>query len=161
MKVDSGERQPGRRANWWKRLPGGPGGIRRLGSFAVVGAISTAGFVVLYSVGRAGLGPQAANLLALSLTMLFNFVANRKYTFAATDGPLHVQGGQYLAVYGLGLAASSGMLHLGLQLTGEPGRAIETAIAVGAGAVATLIRFALLSVWVFRPPGADITGGIP
>lgn len=143
------ERSPG----FWPRVfAAGRGGARRFGSFAVIGAISTVAFAVLYTLSRTVVGPLGSNFIALSLTMLFNFLANRKYTFGATDGALHVQAVQYLAVYVLGLAASSGVLHLGLQVVTEPARALETLIAVGAGGVATVIRFLLLSAWVFRPP---------
>jgi len=133
------------------------GGFRRFASFAVVGAISTAAFVVLYTLARAVVGPLAANFAALSLTMLFNFAANRSYTFRATQGQWPVQGARYLAVYVLGLAASSGVLHLSLQVVSEPPRTLETLIAVAAGGVATVIRFLLLSAWVFRlePPGGS------
>lgn len=137
---------------WPKVFAAGRGGAARFGSFAVIGVISTGAFVALYALGRTLMGPMAANFAALSLTMLFNFAANRKYTFAATHGPIHVQAVQYLAVYVLGLAASSGVLHLGLQVVTEPARAVETLIAVGAGGVATVIRFLLLSAWVFRRP---------
>jgi putative flippase GtrA len=151
------ERPPG----FWPRVLGaGRGGARRFGSFAVVGVISTGAFVALYALGRTLMGPMAANFAALSLTMLFNFAANRKYTFEATHGPIHVQTVQYLAVYVLGLGASSAVLQASLSLASEPGRLLETAIATGAGGVATVIRFLLLSAWVFRRPPAR-AGGIP
>jgi putative flippase GtrA len=123
-----------------------------------VGAISTAAFVALYALGRTLMSPLAANFAALSLTMLFNFAANRKYTFEATHGPIHVQAAQYLAVYVLGLGASSATLQVSLSLVSEPGRILETAIATGAGGIATVIRFLLLSAWVFRRPPARVTG---
>jgi putative flippase GtrA len=112
--------------------------------------------VALYALGRTLMAPMAANFAALSLTMLFNFAANRKYTFAATNGPLHVQAVQYLAVYLLGLGASSAVLYLGLQVVRDPARPVETVIAVAAGGVATVIRFLLLSVWVFRARTAGV-----
>jgi putative flippase GtrA len=143
------ERSPG----FWPRVFGaGRGGARRFGSFAVIGAISTVAFVVLYTLSRTVVGPLGSNFIALSLTMLFNFLANRKYTFGATDGALHVQAVQYLAVYVVGLGASSAVLQASLSLASEPGRMLETAIATGAGGVATVIRFLLLSAWVFRRP---------
>lgn len=154
MSIDTlhdGERPPG----FWPGLFATVrDNARRFGSFAVVGVISTGAFVALYALGRTLMGPMAANFAALSLTMLFNFAANRKYTFQATHGPIHVQALQYLAVYLLGLGASSAVLHLGLQVVQEPARPVETLIAVGAGAVATVIRFLLLSVWVFRARAA-------
>lgn len=147
------ERSPG---FWPGVFAAGRGGARRFGSFAVVGVISTGAFVALYALGRTLMGPIAANFAALSLTMLFNFAANRKYTFAATHGPIHVQAVQYLAVYVLGLGASSAILQASLSLVSEPGRILETAIATGAGGVATVIRFLLLSAWVFRRPPARV-----
>ena len=137
---------------WLGAYPGGK--YRRFISFAVVGAISTAAFVALYALARTMVGPLAANFFALSLTMLFNFAANRKYTFRMTQGAWPVQGVQYLAVYLLGLGASSGALHVSLTLVSEPPRPLETLLAVAAGAVATVIRFVLLSIWVFRPARA-------
>ena len=151
----------GRPPGFWPRVfAAGRGGARRFGSFAVVGVISTGAFVALYALGRTLMGPMAANFAALSLTMLFNFAANRKYTFEATHGPIHVQAVQYLAVYVLGLGASSAILQASLSLVSEPGRILETVIATGAGGVATVIRFLLLSAWVFRRPPARV-GSIP
>lgn len=140
---------------WPRVFVAGRGGARRFGSFAVVGAVSTGAFVALYALGRTLMGPMAANFAALSLTMLFNFAANRKYTFEATHGPIHVQAVQYLAVYALGLGASSAVLQVSLSLVSEPGRVLETAIATGAGGAATVIRFLLLSAWVFRQPAPE------
>lgn len=57
-----------------------------------------------------------------------------------------------------GAGASSAVLHLGLQVVDEPARTFETALAVGAGGVATIIRFLLLSIWVFRPKAVPGTG---
>jgi putative flippase GtrA len=151
----------GRPPGIWPRVfAAAPGGARRFGSFAVVGVISTGAFVALYALGRTLMGPMAANFAALSLTMLFNFAANRKYTFEATHGPIHVQAVQYLAVYVLGLGASSAILQASLSLVSEPGRILETGIATGAGGGATVIRFLLLSAWVFRRPPAR-AGSIP
>jgi len=136
---------------FWPRVMGrGRDRARRFGAFAVIGFISTGAFVVIYAIARMGMAPLGANFTALSLTMLFNFAANRKYTFEATHGALHVQGVQYLAVYLLGLGASSAALHLSLMVFDDPARVMETLIAVAAGGVATVIRFMLLSAWVFR-----------
>lgn len=131
---------------------------RRLVSFVAIGAVCTVAFILLYSLVRTAAGPLTANLVALSLTMTVNFSANRRYTFEATGGALPVQGVQYAAVYLLGLGASTGVLHTSLNLVSEPGRVIETMIAVGAGAVATGIRFLLLSAWVFRQRVPNVRG---
>lgn len=150
---DTAAERGGRALAWFG--PFRRGTLRRFASFAVVGAISTVAYVALYALARTAVGPLAANFAALSLTMFFNFAANRNYTFRATHGPWPAQGVQYLAVYILGLGASSGVLHVALDLVSEPPRTIETLIAVAAGAVATLIRFVLLSSWVFRHAPAN------
>ncbi len=154
MTIERRHGAKGPRGFWPKVVAAGRDGAMRFGSFALVGVISTGAFVALYALGRTLMGPIAANFTALSLTMLFNFAANRKYTFAATHGPIHVQAVQYLAVYVLGLGASSAVLQASLSLVSEPGRMLETGIATGAGGVATVIRFLLLSAWVFRRPRA-------
>ncbi len=147
-------RPRGRRAlDWASRYPRAHG--RQFGWFAVVGVISTVAFVVLYVFVRSFAGPLVANFVALSLTMWFNFAANRTYTFRARQGAWKVQGLQYLVVYVLGLGASSAVLHLSLQLASKPPAGIETLIALAAGGVATVVRFVLLSAWVFRRPAAD------
>jgi putative flippase GtrA len=154
MSIDT--RREERSLAFWPRIVGsGRASLRRFGAFAVIGFISTGAFVAIYAIARLGMAPLAANFMALSLTMLFNFAANRKYTFEATHGALHVQGVQYLAVYLLGLGASSTALHLSLEVFDNPARVMETLIAVAAGGVATVIRFLLLSVWVFRPKPAQ------
>ncbi len=158
MTIDTRHGAERPRGFWPRLFAAGRVGARRFGTFALVGVVSTGAFVVLYALGRTWVGPLTANFAALSLTMLFNFAANRKYTFAATHGPIHVQAVQYLAVYVLGLGASSAVLHLGLQVVDEPARTFETALAVGAGGVATIIRFLLLSIWVFRPKAVPGTG---
>ncbi len=149
--IDAGPRKR-RLPDWLPALGAGEarGHGRRLAIFAVIGAICTVAFAALYALMRTAAGPLTSNFVALSLTMVFNFAANRRFTFEATSGALPVQGAQYGLVYLLGLGAATATLHASLQIVSEPGRALETLIAVGAGGVATIIRFALLSAWVFR-----------
>lgn len=146
--VPGSEGRAGRAAGWSRSYLRTH--VRQFASFAVIGIISTLAFVVLYAAARAFVGPLVANFVALTLTMLFNFAANRAYTFRARDGRWAVQGGQYLVAYLLGLGGSSGVLWASLELVSEPPRTVETLIAVAAGGVATVIRFVLLSAWVFR-----------
>ncbi|MCA9831477.1 MAG: GtrA family protein [Dehalococcoidia bacterium] len=131
------------------------GHIQRLATFAAIGAASTAAFVVLYAALREITAPLPANAFALTLTMGANFLANRRYTFQVRGGSLFVHALQYGVAYGLGLAASTLVLAIGIGLAGEPGRTVETAIALASGLVATVIRYVLLSAWVFRKP--DLT----
>jgi putative flippase GtrA len=55
---------------------------------------------------------------------------------------------QGLAVFGLGLALTSGSLAL-VHATTDPSRAVEVTALVLANLAATLLRFVLLRRWVF------------
>lgn len=128
-------------------LRGGGRLAGELRSFATIGIGCTAAYAVLYTLLRDGGVPGlGANALALALTMGVNFAANRHFTFAGAGGPL----AGYLLAYGLGLAASSAALALLLGALGHPHGLRDTGAAVGAGLVATAVRFALMRGWVFR-----------
>lgn len=138
------------RAGQVQRLTRPPASARgRLLSFAVIGTICTVLFAGIYALARSFTGPLEANVIAVSLTVVVNFLANRRFTFDATDGAIHVQAALYAIVYIFGLGASTGLLYVALEIWREPNRPIETLMAVASGGVATVIRFVLLSVWVF------------
>lgn len=126
----------------------------RFANFAVIGAVCTVAFALLYNAFRLAVPPLGANVGALSLTMVVNFAANRRFTFEAEHGPVARQALQYGVAYVIGLAGSTLALHVALVLFPAPGALLETLLAVGAGAVATVTRFVLLSAWVFRPAPA-------
>jgi len=132
----------------------GPGSTPQLRvrvlSFSVIGVVCTVAFTLLYGTFRSVISPLEANFVALSVTISLNFLANRWLTFRA-QGSLPRQALQYLAVYGVGLGASTIVLRLALGAADRPGRLLETLIALAASGVATVIRFLLLSAWVFRP----------
>lgn len=123
---------------------------RRVVSFALIGLICTVAFAGIYALLRTFLSPISSNVLALSITMILNFAANRSLTFRESAGSFVSQGVGYLAVYLLGMAASSAALAIGIALLHHPPAAVETLLAVAAGGFATVIRFVLLSAWVFR-----------
>jgi putative flippase GtrA len=144
-------------------LAGGPsrapaGVVGQLGVFAAIGAASTAAYVALFVLLRGGSSAQVANLLALLATAVVNTAANRRLTFGVRGregaGRAQLQG---LLVFALGLALTSGALTLVHATTARPTRTVEVAVLVGAGAVATALRFVLLRTWVFRPD-VDATG---
>lgn len=129
------------------------GGKGRLTQFAIIGVACTVAFALLYSWFRTMTGPIAANVAALSITMVFNFVANRWFTFDAADGRLVADAAGYGISYLIGMAASSAVLWASLVVVGEPSATVETLLAVASGGAATVTRFVLLSAWVFRRPG--------
>lgn len=55
--------------------------LRQVVRFGAIGVVSTLAYLVLFMALRAGLGAQAANLIALLLTAIGNTAANRRFTF--------------------------------------------------------------------------------
>jgi putative flippase GtrA len=132
--------------------PGVPAGLtRQLVRFAGVGVASTLAYLLLYVALRVVVGAQVANLLALLVTAVANTAANRRLTFGVSGrrgaGRHQAQG---LVVFGLGLALTSGSLALLHAVSATPARFVELTVLVAANLVATLLRFLLLRVWVFR-----------
>lgn len=132
--------------------------VRHLMSFALVGVAATAMTLGLYAVFRSWWPPLVANLLAVSLSTLFNTEANRRFTFRGRPASrslalVHVQS---LAVFGLYCGFTSGAL---LALHGAVDvapRWAELAVLLVASAIGTVGRFVLLNTWVFRPGSASV-----
>jgi putative flippase GtrA len=138
--------------------PGVPAGLtRQLVRFAGIGAASTLAYLVLFLLLRSAMGAQPANLLALLLTAVANTAANRRLTFGVTGragaGRHQLQG---LAVFALGLGLTSGSLALLHALSAPVPLGVELGVLVAANLAATLLRFLLLRVWVFRPRPAVV-----
>ncbi len=121
----------------------------QLGIFLVIGICSTLAYALLYLGVRTSLSPWWANFTALLVTAVLNTAANRRFTFGVR-GPRHavrhqVQG---LALFGAGLAATSGSLWL-LHAVTSPGRAAEVLVLMAANLGVTVLRFVALKLWVF------------
>ena len=129
--------------------PGGRTASGELGSFVAVGLACTAAYALLYTLLRTETTDLVANALALLLTMGANFEANRRFTFTASTGSRRRQIAGYAAAYAIGLGASSLALVVLLAALGHPGGVENTATALAAGLVATVIRFVLMRRWVF------------
>ena len=114
--------------------------------------MSTAAYLALYVLLRLTMPAVAANALALLLTALANTAANRRFTFDVTGrgGAVrhHLHG---LALFGAGLALSSGALAALHLVDPAPARAVEVAALVAANAVTTALRFVAMRWWVFAP----------
>jgi putative flippase GtrA len=131
--------------------PATAGTRRQLPSFLVIGVLSTLFYLLLFVVARWFTGPQAANLIALAVSAVANTAANRRFTFGITgnEGALrHQLQGAVAFLIGLGL--SSGALALLDALVPDAARPVEVAGLVVANGLATVARFLLLKVWVFR-----------
>ena len=135
---------------------------QQLPSFAAIGVVSTLAHLGLFWLLRSVMGAVAANALALLVTAVANTAANRRFTFGIRGRDRRVrQQLEGLAVFGLGLAVTTGALGLLERAAGTPSRTAEVAALVAANAAATLARFVLLRSWVFHPHRTATTKEIP
>ncbi|MGW1885597.1 glycosyltransferase [Streptomyces sp. NPDC001970] len=152
-----------------RQLPGVPGGLaRQLVGFCVVGALSTLFYLLLYSVFRAGAGPQAANAAALLVSAVANTAANRRLTFGVRGRERAVRHqAQGLVVFAIGLTLTSGSLAALDTVGGSPSHGTELAVLIVANLAATVLRFLLFRAWVFpdrrtdAPPAAAAPAAQP
>ncbi|MEN3280415.1 MAG: hypothetical protein V7607_1555 [Solirubrobacteraceae bacterium] len=118
--------------------------------FMAVGVVSTIAYAALYLALHGALGAGGANAVALFLTAIANTAANRRVTFRVRGRAgvvRHHARGALVYVLTLGLtSASLASLH---RIDARPPRAIELAVLVVAGALATVSRYVALRSWVF------------
>jgi putative flippase GtrA len=131
--------------------PGRPSFFGQVIRFGLVGVVSTLAFALLYLLLQGPFGSQEANFLALLLTAVGNTAANRRFTFGIS-GPakLFTQQIQGLMVFLLAWTiTSSSLLALhAVNVDATPSSELLTLTA--ANILATLMRFTLLRIWVFR-----------
>jgi len=131
------------------------GGRQRLARFALVGAASTAAYVLLFLALRQVLAAQAANAVSLLVTAIANTAVNRRLTFGIA-GRRHAIRHQVrgLIAFAAGLALTAGAL-AGLDAVApRSGRVAELGVLLAAALAATLLRFGLYRSWVFRGSAA-------
>ncbi|MCT2548212.1 bifunctional glycosyltransferase family 2/GtrA family protein [Streptomyces atratus] len=129
-----------------------PGGITtQLLRFTAVGAVSTLVHLLLYTTLRPVTGTQAANALALLICAIANTAVNRRLTFGLRGrGSVLRHQGRGLFVLLIGLAITGGSLAALHHAMPSAGQATELAVLLAANLTATLLRFLLFRVWVFR-----------
>ncbi|MFF4381835.1 GtrA family protein [Kitasatospora sp. NPDC001547] len=124
---------------------------RQLPSFLVIGVLSTVFCLALFVLLRLVASPQVANLTALAVSAVANTAANRRFTFGITgsEGAVrHQLQGAVAFLIGLGL--SSGALALLDVAVPHASRTVEVTGLVVANGLATVVRFVLAKLWVFR-----------
>ncbi len=126
--------------------------VRQVRSFLAIGIVSTAAYLVLYTVLRSVAPAPVANIVALVATAVGNTAANRRMTFAVrgSDGLArdHLAG---LIALGVAIAITTASIAVLGAVAPSHGRAIELAVLVAANALATVVRFVLLRTWIDRP----------
>lgn len=121
--------------------------------FCGVGIASTIAYVVLFLVARTTMSAAWANATALLITAIGNTAVNRSITFGVRGRTARLQHQlQGLAVFGIGLAVSTGALAIVHAGAPHAGRSIELTALVLANLAATILRFLLFRSWVFRSP---------
>jgi putative flippase GtrA len=119
--------------------------------FCGVGILSTVAYVALFLVARTAMSATWANAIALLITAIGNTAVNRSFTFGVRGRTARLQHQlQGLAVFGIGLALSTGALAAEHAVAPHAGRSIEVATLVLANLAATILRFLLFRSWVFR-----------
>jgi glycosyltransferase involved in cell wall biosynthesis len=131
--------------------PGRPSFFGQVIRFGLVGAVSTLAFALLYLVLQGPFGAQQANFLALLLTAVANTAANRKFTFGIS-GPdkLFTQQLQGLIVFMLAWGITSSSLLVLHSVNSDATPSLELVTLTAANVFATLMRFVMLRIWVFR-----------
>ena len=113
-------------------------------------------FALLFLLLQGPFGAQQANFLALLLTAVGNTAANRRFTFGI-NGPekLFTQQFQGLVVFALAWSITSSSLLVLHAITPDSSSTMELVTLTGANILATLMRFVLLRIWVFRVRNAE------
>jgi putative flippase GtrA len=124
--------------------------------FAIIGAVSTAAYGLLYVMLRGALGAFEANAVALALTAVANTAANRRFTFGLR-GPRRALRHQLqgLLVFACGLAVTSGTIWALRAVRGDGHPLVEVVALTAANLFVTVMRFVLMRSWIFA--GADRT----
>jgi putative flippase GtrA len=125
--------------------------------FAGVGAISTLGYLFLFIAWRPVAGTFGANALALAICTIFNISVHRELS-REMNGPTHKG---RLVVVATGLFAISLTLTTVALIAADAISANSLAVALVAvtvaNAAASVLRFAILRAWVFRPAPSTTT----
>jgi putative flippase GtrA len=114
--------------------------------FGLIGALSTATYVLLYALLSPGTPALAANATALLVTGVGSTLANRHFTFRLRGrGRLGQEAQEIALTLLLGFAASSVALTLLESVVPSANQTAQMAALVAGNILAALVRF-----WVFR-----------
>ena len=117
---------------------------RRLVSFGVVGAVSTAVSLALFLLLRPAIGPLVANVVALAATFAANAWANARFTARRR----RVNWPRAVATFLVSVALSTAALLMVRALGAGP--AVEVVVLLASWLAASMARLALVDGWTGR-----------
>jgi putative flippase GtrA len=141
--------------------PTPPGFFGQVLRFGVIGVLSTAAYALLYLLLQGVLTAQVANLASLLITAVANTGANRRFTFGVNGPGMVRHQFQGLVVFGIAWALTSGSLAVLHAAAPQASAQVQLLVLTAANLAATLIRFVLLRLWVFRRPPRSAAAGHP
>jgi glycosyltransferase involved in cell wall biosynthesis len=131
--------------------PSQPSFFGQVVRFGAIGVASTAAYALLYLVFSAVMTGFVANFLALLVTAIANTAANRRFTFGVrgrSGAATHQFQG--LIVFGIAWVITSGSLLELHAINPSATTAVELIVLTFANLLATVLRFLLFRIWVFR-----------
>ena len=123
---------------------------RQLVRFGLIGVLTTVMFAAMYLSLRGAVGAQWSNALSLVAATFVNTALNRRVTFGVRGAGAVRHQLQGYVVLALALVFTSGSLWALGAFAPDAGHAIEVAVLTVANIAATLVKFVLFRVWVFR-----------
>jgi putative flippase GtrA len=140
-----------------RRVESTRSGLRgQLVRFAAIGVMSTFAYAALYWTLRGFLPPVASNAVALVVTAIANTAANRRFTFGVRGGQRMLRdhaGG--LVAFAVALILTSGAIAAIELVKPAPSLAVEIATLSAANAIATIVRFLLLRMFLVHQRSAN------
>lgn len=123
---------------------------RQLVRFGLIGAATTVMFAVMYLAMRGAVGAQWSNVISLAVATFVNTALNRTFTFGVRGtGAIRHQLQGYVVLL-IALIFTSGSLWALGAVVPSAGHGAEVAVLTIANVAATLVKFVLFRVWVFR-----------
>lgn len=124
--------------------------------FSIIGTVATAVYLLGFNLLRdAGLGAFGANALSVVVSTALAFVANRRFTFpGARERRALPQSLEFFFVVFVTILLSSLALWLLFRLWTDPGRLAENVALLASTGAMFVVRFVVMSRWVFDPARA-------
>jgi putative flippase GtrA len=128
--------------------------------FAAVGVLSTIAYALLYLLFATFTDGFVANFLALLITTIANTATNRRFTFGVRGrAGAAIHQFQGLIVFGIAWLITSGSLLELHLLNPHASTIVDLVVLTFANLLATVLRFVLLRVWVFRRQRSGVARG--